>query len=268
MLQLRPREYFTIARGLEDHTDSGTYYVQAVIRNAKTDALIDTVNLTDHGSRRFSTPWQVPADTSGEGFYILITTTIYDDSGYTSKSGSYGEKFDTYLVQDRPNPNLGMGGGGVDIDYKKVRAMLKEEIAGIPPAPDIPDFPSVDLRPVFDRLEGISEAIGAIPQPATINMKPVMDALEAVRSAVANFHIPECDHTPFTKALDTFESSATELNRVVANLGKAFIEDQDALKSSIEANLSDVLRRSDLKKLIDPPAPAPSEKGPRKMPQP
>src|SRR5574337_612585 len=103
-MQLEPREYFTIARGLEDYTDSTTYYVRAVIRNARTDALIDTVNLTDNGNRRFTKAWQVPADPSGLGFYIIVTTTVYTDSGYTTKAENYLERFEEHLVQNRPNP--------------------------------------------------------------------------------------------------------------------------------------------------------------------
>jgi hypothetical protein len=61
-LQLEPQQEFVLARGLEDHTDSTTYYVRAVVRNAKTDALISTVNLTDNGNRRFTKAWMTPAD--------------------------------------------------------------------------------------------------------------------------------------------------------------------------------------------------------------
>src|SRR5437879_1246261 len=99
MLQLEPLELYTIARGLEDHTDSTQYYVQAVIRNAKTDALIATVQLTDQGDQhRYSKAWQVPQDQTGLGFYLLIETSVYTDSGYTTKSQNYGDKYETYLV--------------------------------------------------------------------------------------------------------------------------------------------------------------------------
>src|SRR6185369_1823353 len=110
-MQLEPQQFYTLARGLEDHTDSGTYYVQAVVRNARTDALIDTVNLTDNGNRRFTKPWLAPADPTGLGLDILITYTVYTDSGYTTKAENYGEKFDEHTVLRRMNPNLHSGGG-------------------------------------------------------------------------------------------------------------------------------------------------------------
>src|SRR5258707_3851150 len=101
-MQLEPLEDFTIARGLEDHTDSTTYYVRAVVRDAKTDALLATVNLTDQGdAHRFSKKWQIPADQTGQGYYLLITTSVYTDSGYTTKSSNYGDKDETYLVMRR-----------------------------------------------------------------------------------------------------------------------------------------------------------------------
>ena len=77
MIQLRPTETFTIVRVLGDTVDTATYFVQAIIRNSNTGKIIDTINLTDKGNRRFTGNWEVAADVSGEGFYIDITTTVY-----------------------------------------------------------------------------------------------------------------------------------------------------------------------------------------------
>jgi len=240
-MQLRPREYFTIARGLEDHTDSGTYYVRAVIRNAKTDTLIETVDLTDQGNRRFSKAWQVPADTSGEGFYILVTTTVYTDSAYTTKSGNYGEKFDTFLVQDRVNPNLGVGGaGGPDIDYKKVRSILKEEIGSIP----TPKESDVDLRPLTSAIHDLSVKVGTISRPQAVNLKPVLDALDAVKHAIQGIPKPEpIDYTPIIDAAASvaetasqLEASAQRADPFYNNIAKILVED----RSEIEALMKDV----------------------------
>ncbi len=85
-LVLQPQKSFTVVRQIANHLDSATYYVRAVIRNAYTDELIETLDLTSRGSQRFSKNWQVPADPSGEGFYISIVTSVYTDSGYTTKS--------------------------------------------------------------------------------------------------------------------------------------------------------------------------------------
>jgi hypothetical protein len=225
-MQLRPREYFTIVRQLEDHTDSSTYYVQAVVRNARTDALIETVNLTDQGSRRFSKPWQVPADTSGEGFYISILTSVYTDSGYTTKSPNYGEKIDTYLVQDRVNPNLGIG-GAVDIDYKKVRQIVQEEIANIP-AP--PQPPRVDLSKLDTILEGISAI--RIPEPQKLDLSPVLAAIKALPKP------KDIDLSPVLKALDSFKANVAsdikeQFQPYIQQLKDFFSTDTEQMKATI-----------------------------------
>src|SRR5437879_3576262 len=125
MAQLYPQEEFVIARGLEDHTDSSTHYVQAVVRNVKTDTLIDTVQLTDQGNRRFSKKWQVPADPTGLGFWILITSTVYTDSNYTTKDANYGERFEEHFIEARQHNH---GGGGSDIDYKKIEKLMQDQL--------------------------------------------------------------------------------------------------------------------------------------------
>lgn len=192
MLQLSPKESFTIVRQLEDHTDSSTNYVQAVIRNAKTDALLATVNLTDQGSRRFSKAWQVPADVSGFGFWITILTSVYTDSGYTTKNQNYGDKMDTYLVQDRPvfNPNYPVPtGAGADVDYKRIRKIVNEEIKAIdfPPFPEIPtpekpekiDF-SKDFKNLRDEVSSMINGI-KIPQPEKID--PILSKLDRMEKS-------------------------------------------------------------------------------------
>ncbi len=175
-MQLNPREYFTVVRGLPDHTDSTTYYVRAVIRNARTDVLITALDLVDQGDgHRFLKEWQVPADPSGLGFYISITTSVYTDSGYTTKAANYGDQYDTYLVADRSNPNVYHGGGGESIDYRKIRQILKEER----PAP-------VDLEPITHSIKLLQEQISGIvlpdfpeiPKPDTVDLMPIINKFD------------------------------------------------------------------------------------------
>lgn len=128
-MQLRPTEQFTIARQLADPQDSDTNFVRATVRNAKTDVLLSTVNLSNKTGQRFSGVYEVPADVSGEGFYITITTLVYTDAGYTTINPNYSAEMNTYLVQERPSKLQGGGGGGDDIDYKKVRKIVEEVIA-------------------------------------------------------------------------------------------------------------------------------------------
>lgn len=157
-MQLHPRESFVITHQLNNSYITDTSYVRAVIRNAKTDTILDTLDLTDKGDGRFTTEWQVPADASGQGFWVSIITSVYSDSGYTTKSQNYGDEANTYLVQERFNHNLGGvgGGGGPDIDYKKIRKIIKEEIGKI-------DFPEVEIEPVI--VTNIKEIIKEVKVP-------------------------------------------------------------------------------------------------------
>ncbi len=135
---LSPQEYFALVRQLQDPNDTGVYYVRAVIRNALTDAVIATLNLTDRGSQRFSLPWQVAADPTGLGYYIAIETRVYLDAGYTQLSDAYGQENTTYLVDNRFR-TLNAGGGGSDIDYKKIKKILLEALGEF----EFPEFPSL-----------------------------------------------------------------------------------------------------------------------------
>lgn len=204
MIQLQPQEYFTIVRGIEDHTDSNTYYVRAVIRNARTDVVIDTVELTDQGNRRFSKEWQVPADTSGQGFYIVITTTVYTDSGYTTKSSLYGEKFDTYLVQERFNTSLGTGGGAY-VNYEKIEKIIDEKLALIPQ----PKEKKVDLEPIKRDVFFLSKKIDniRIPEQKQVDLTEVVQLIKGVLNKIAEIHIPEPEKVNFTPVLEAIQKA-------------------------------------------------------------
>ena len=241
-MQLHPREYFTIARGLEDHTDSTTYYVRAVIRNARTDALIDTVNLEDKGDgHRFSKEWQVPADTSGAGFYLLITTSVYTDSGYTTKSSLYGDKYDTYLVHERKTTS---GGGYVDIDYRKIQKMIQDEIAKLPRVDDInfpkveipefPEIPKVDHQPVLQAIAKAIEEIKReirkihfpeIPQPEKVDLSPVMHMISEIDVTTTKENTDKIINLlkEVNERIDEFNQTEGALSKL-QELNKRFVE--------------------------------------------
>lgn len=190
MFQLRPGETFPITRQLEDPADSTTYYVRAFIRWADTDELIDTLNLTDMTDQRFKVNFPVPADGTGLGRPLTITTKVYTNSGYTILSNTYGIRETVYLVFDRRNPYQGMGGGS-GIDYGVVRKILKEEIANRPNIPkskedDMGGEP-VDLGPVINLLISIKNSVNNIdiPEQKAIDWQPVLQAISQVNQAIA-----------------------------------------------------------------------------------
>lgn len=129
-MQLKPQQNFAVIRQIANHLDTDTNYVQAVIRNASTDVILATIQLTDKGNQRFIKNWTVPADTSGQGFYLSIVTSVYTDSGYTTKNPTYGDEEHTYLVADLMNVHRGFAGGR-GADAGDVRRIIREELAKI-----------------------------------------------------------------------------------------------------------------------------------------
>lgn len=196
-LSLQPQGSFTIVRQIPNHLDTDTNYVQAVVRNAYTDEILATVKLTDRGSQRFSKNWLVPADSSGQGFFISIVTSVYTDSGYTTKNQNYGDDENTYLVQDR----LALRGGFGGIDASTVRRIVKEEIAKIP-QPDPVEIPAPkEYAMRWDEMLAAVESIkAAIPKPSVIpktDLSSVLQGLDDVKQAIAAKEVtPPTDLTP------------------------------------------------------------------------
>lgn len=227
-MQLRPREIFTIARGLEDHTDSSTYYVRAVIRNARTYAIIETVDLESQaGGHTFLYDWQVPADSSGEGFYILITTSVYTDAGYTTKSDLYGDKLTEYLIADRLNPNSGGIGGGADIDYKKIQKIIKEAVDRI-------EKPQKwDIAPIMLAIDSLASREHHCEKPKDIDLTPFLESLETSRKETVTLkQIKEI--IPETVSLSTITEHFSENNQKIEELKNLLVMEVTKIKDFYE----------------------------------
>lgn len=176
MIQLNPKEKFIISRGLPDSSDTTTYYIRAYVRDAKTDTLIKTVDLVDKGNQRFQQEYEAPHDPSGNGVQIIISTIVYTDSGYTTKSPDYGMEYVEYLVQQRYNPVLPeMGFGGVDINYKKIDKIVSEKV----------NLATKDIIILF------KEELKKLPKQKDINIKEIImsfsnSVLEAINDIDSN----------------------------------------------------------------------------------
>lgn len=127
-MELQPGKYYPIVRQIPDPNDTATYYVRAVIRNALTGATISTQNLTDAGSGRHYKSWQVEGNVPEDGLWITITTTVYTDSGYTTKSAIYSEELEQYLIIPRAANFGGGGGGGGSISYERIQDLLEQSL--------------------------------------------------------------------------------------------------------------------------------------------
>lgn len=226
---IRPQRNFTIVRQIANHTDTATYYVQAVIRDAYTDDIIDTLQLTDKGGQRFTKNWQVVADPLGLGREISIVTSVYSDSGYTTKSENYGDEENTYLIEE--NRALVRGGGG-GIDSRTVKRIFKEEIEGF--AKKYFDTLEESFETIKDKIEEITakksikeientntilnnlvklrDIVAEIPKQKT-NLAPIEKGLEAVIQAIKKKEVtPPTDLSELSNFLADFKASQQQYN--------------------------------------------------------
>lgn len=248
MISLQPREQFTIVRQLGDHTDLTTYYVQAVIRDSISGDTIDTVRLTNKTNGRFTKLWEVPADVSGLGFYIDIETTVYDDSGYTSKASTYTVENEQYLVFDRIMKAGGGGGGGTDVDYKKIQKMIDGVIEALPEATE-----EADLKPLVKAIASLKKSVDAIEMPEipSVEFAPVLEAISSskddVLKAIEDKPVtPETDLSPVIDAVggvsDDVKSESADTREKIAGV-KTVLDshvEEHRSEQSAEAKLGQV----------------------------
>lgn len=235
-MQLNPFEYFTIVRQVEDPLDNAMYYPQAEIRNARTDDLLATVDLASRGDGRYSERWQVPADTSGLGFYITIITKIYTDSNHTEESQNYGRKEQTFLVKERQEPRV----GGSSISSKDIREALKKVLSEF----DFPMPKNLDLRPLVKAIKAVPIQVAQridipeveIPEAEEVDLAPVLKAIttsnQTILKAIAEVKIPDYK--------DTLRTIQELIRTVDTNLNKADIKGAIALLPELNAELAKI----------------------------
>lgn len=182
-MQLEPGEKFIISRQIDNPADTGPHYVRAVVRDAKTDALLATVNLTDRSDNRFTGEWIVYSKRD-DGFYVSITTSVYTDFAYTTKSTVYGEEMDTYLVESRQRHyGGGIGREGVLSAVREALGERKEEKR------EEKDY-AEDFRKLMNKLASLSDTVAGIevkPKVTvtheTVDLSMIMRAFEAFAKA-------------------------------------------------------------------------------------
>lgn len=217
-MQLIPNRTFTVVRQIGNHTDAGTYYVRAVVRNAYTDDILATLDLEDKGGQRFKKDWLVPPETSGLGAFISIVTSVYTDSGYTTKSENYSDEENTYLWAEL---SMRFGGGGQQgfsekFDYRRVESIVEKAIATIPaplPFPEIPTPKEYEMRwnDVLEAIERVRTAVEALPKENNDDA-PIMAKLDDVLGAIEAKEVtPATDLTPVLNKLSE-DKDDNELN--------------------------------------------------------
>ena len=245
---LQPQNSFTVVRQIANHIDTGTYYVRAVIRYAYTDVLITNLDLDLKGDQRYSKNWEVVADPSGQGIYISIVTSVYTDSGYTTKSENYGDEINTYLIQERVLGSLKSGGG---LDMRTTRRIIEESLEKI-------KFPeqekiSIPKQKEYDNkfnemaqgLSDIKTLIASIPTE-NVNLSPLMTRLNELSQEVKTKPVTkETDLNPVLKKMEEGSKGNREdreLNRRELNDRLDLIEDKiiEIVSNSIQKEMKGV----------------------------
>lgn len=260
-MNILPQSTLRIVRQLSDPSDSDTYYVQAVVKNSATSAVLATVNLTDEGSQRFTGSYFTAPDASGNGYYIDVTTTVYTDSGYTTLSANYSRDTFTYHVFQE---QMHFGGGGAEVNYDKIRKLIKEELAAqekmeIPEQRDItPEMLAVERRikdVVLMSVQGIKMPEQVQPDLdrviRDVNSK-VDEAINTILLAVDQKEVtPEPDFTPVLGEIQSLPIQAmfdalTALNEKLNTLQEIVNTqtDLDALKNAADEFMKKVSPRT------------------------
>jgi len=203
-MQLSPNENYPIFHGIINHLDTGTYYVRTVIYDADYN-LLATVDLEDQGSQNFLKMWKVPYDNVFQkGKFILLVTSTYTDSSYTTKSENYGDEFQTHLVQERWNlaTNASLGGGSSSysgITASDVRKVIKKELENIK-FPEVEEikFPKqkeyeANFKDITKGLTDIKALVGTLPAQNN-DLRPIVSRLDEL--------VDEVQMKPVTKETD------------------------------------------------------------------
>lgn len=259
--QIQPQTNFPIARDVIDLGDGVTYYVQAIVRNATTNATITIVNLNNLGNRIFGNTWYAVSDPSGRGLYVTITTTVYTDSAYTAKSYNYQDESDTYIVYDQFHQLQGLAtqlsallGTESHIDYKKIKKIVIEVVALIEfpeykqndytptlaqlatdlkiglggiKIPNIPEYKETDLSPVIKHIKGVEERMhkrfDSIKDPSEpTDISPLLEKLDSLGSNKVFERL--------TKSADLADQLSNKIEATMPELAKYLVDFANEIK--------------------------------------
>lgn len=161
--------------------DTATYYVRAIIRDTRSDAILATFNLADLDGKRFSYPWNVAEDPTGQGREIEIEFTVYEDSAYTQVSAMYGRWTEEYIISDPRLAGQAFGGGGGTTDYSFIADLLRKEIQKA--VADLRKMKEVDLSGVEKRLDLLAKGVEKAQKTAALAVAAAGSAGEKEENA-------------------------------------------------------------------------------------
>jgi hypothetical protein len=260
---IQPQSAFPIVRQIANHLDSTTYYVRAVIRNAS-GTIIDTVDLASQGGQRYQTSWRASADTSGQGMYISIVTSVYTDSGFTSKSPDYGDEENTYLVFDRVLP--AMRGGGAGLDARTVRRIVAEELEKLPEPHEvvIPPMPAMRWDEILLSQDVLRRRIEAVNDKPAPDFTPLQKLLDVVKQTIVDKPVtPATDITPILARLnDESDDKRIEHDDLISRIDtfeEKITNTITKLNTELPKHVSKVIEDTPIMVRLEPPKPAKQE---------
>ncbi len=153
MLIIEPGSQFLISYKVNNPSDPATYYVQSKVYNAISGALLNTVNLTDNGSKFYSKIWVAPSDGTQNGLQVYILTTVYTDAAFTTESPIYGTSLDNYIVRHLASQNL--GGFTRGLDNSDIEAIVSRLFEKTPKAEAPAKYDDSELHRRINGIETI-----------------------------------------------------------------------------------------------------------------
>jgi uncharacterized protein YjbJ (UPF0337 family) len=191
MLQLNPTDKLPIIRQLNNPNDNTGYYVRAVVRNSLLQTVLKTIALVDVGGGRFESSYLVPP---ADGTYFDITTKVYSDAGYTTQDTQYADENNQYLGALRWGLQYwNAGNGGTDIDYKKIRKIVEEEVGKITTLSqeEVSGIVSKATNEIQKAIESTHKAVTdivipevKIPEQKETDLSPVISAIEGIKPLI------------------------------------------------------------------------------------
>lgn len=187
MPPLIPSQIFTLVYQLGNPGDVNTYFVQAIVRYAQTGAIISTINLVNQGNQRFTGTFTVPADVSGNGYYLDITYTVYTDAMYSVLSQMYPIQNAVGQVLQQITPGIGFGGGD-GISEVELRRIF-ELYMGKSEKPKSSKEMAAESSDRFDKEEMYERIESVRGEP--VDISPILSGLEKIGGHIKSIKIPE-----------------------------------------------------------------------------
>lgn len=229
MQQVAPASSLRIVYLIADHTDSTTYYVQSVVRDSVSGAILKTIQLTDTGDRRFFGTYQTPPT---DEVYIDITTTVYTDSGYTTKASNKYEELQQYFVKTQWGLQFQNLGGekiiekGSGIDYEKLRKIVREEMKKVEKIEDKKE--KQDDKKESEKIDRVISMVQKVidkepepvEKPKPVDLSPVIEAVRANKTdlspvldmiAKLSENTAQDDSIDFTPVMEAIKNLKTDL---------------------------------------------------------